>query len=164
MLIRHVVVVQGPPATLTDHLERSCFTVAAAKMQNTVFKLGRTSGPTTGVYHGCTAVTCIYRATEKVMTSLECVVLPPINEEAPFAAGGDSGALVYGPEGQAVGMIWGGVTRRVEDEAGVVRFKPTTLEINRAVFVTPLDAIIRHVEAKCESELGKGNFRLSLLG
>ena len=123
---------------MIDFLKNICFSTAEAKAHKVVFKLGRTSGLTVGVYNGSKTVIRQYRS--KAVESQEEVVLPVANLSPFFTREGDSGALVYGPEGEGLGMVWG----------GMVPTLPTSLTMERIVFVRPMQAIVRDVVARLE--------------
>lgn len=147
---------------LLNHLHRIGFNFAQAKAKNVVFKLGRTTGPTVGTHNHCKAITRSYRSTEGPVKSWESVVLPPDDEVCPFATFGDSGALVYGPQGEGLGMVWGGLLAVGKKENGV-HLGPSTLAIDRVVFVTPLQALFNSMKARIEREFGQGNIQLDWL-
>ena len=133
-----------PPPPLLDYLRQVGFNSAEGKARKAVFKLGRTTGPTVGLHHGCKAMARQYQS--KVVESLEEVVIPVTNNTPRFAKEGDSGALVYGPEGKGLGMVWGGVLSKV----------PTTMAVERMVYVTPIRAIARDVAAQFEQAYSDG--------
>lgn len=124
-----------------------------------MFKQGRTTGPTHGERHGTTAVTRVYQC--RMMQSLEQVVLPDV-QGGHFAGLGDSGALVYGSQGEVSGMIWGVATSSAEDQDSVSAQR-TTVALDRAVFVTPTEALLLDIQAKCDRELGEGKVRVSVI-
>ena len=148
------------PETLISYLRGIGFSAHDSKFSNTVFKQGRTTGSTHAQRHAPRAVTRTYK-TKAVVLSVESVVVPDV-DAGRFAYKGDSGSFVYNGSGAPEGVIWGGNTSDSADEQGKALIKPTTVDIARAVYVTPLDAILRHVQARLDGEFN-GKFQISLV-
>jgi hypothetical protein len=64
-----------------------------------------------------------------------------------FALPGDSGALMYDPDGSPVGMVWGFPTARGEVEMSWT-------------FYTPFGSAMSSLTAALAGTLGRGNFSL----
>lgn len=95
-----------PPKALVDHVGYH-FNVDEAKNKNLVFKLGRSTGPTTGVRHLPRTFIHEYDAEGRVTVSSTEQAIMSLKPNSFFAVHGDSGALAYNPDGDPTGMIWG---------------------------------------------------------
>ncbi len=114
-----------------------------------VFKMGRTTGPTVGVVHGCRAIQRVYYSAGPTQ-SRECVVLP-YDDSMPFARAGDSGALIYSDVGQGVGVIWG----------SSIGSAPQSIDLDKFVYYTPLDVIYNDMSAHLARLFGENTIRLT---
>jgi hypothetical protein len=117
-----------------------------------VFKMGRTTGPTMGIYHVCRPVVQVYKSLRQPVRSIEDVFIPCPGVER-FAKKGDSGALVYDGQGAGRWMVWGGLITQA----------PVEVDVERVVWATPMKAILGDVEAKLALRHGHSGFQVTLL-
>ena len=66
---------------------------------------------------------------------------------------GDSGAPVYGADGDAQFTVWGGLEQLRENGA---------LVVEHVVFATPIQVILHDVVAKLSQAIGHTNFKVTL--
>jgi len=139
-------IMQKPPRALVDHVGYN-FNAEEAKNNRLVFKLGRSTGPTTGIQHYPRVTIREYDGSHITVKSTEHVIVPAITN-MPFAVPGDSGALVYDPHADPAGMIWGCPVNCI----GGVDISCT--------FYTPFDSIMFSLTQVLSDMFGPENFLL----
>ncbi len=124
--------------------------------EDLVFKVGRTTGPTVGKLHGLRMIKRNHCSAGHTQ-SLEKVVVA-YEDNVPFALPGDSGALVYGAQGQGLGMVWGGPWEDTPQSN-------ESTKLGMVVYFTPLEAIYRDMTARLARQYGgEDKIRLTWIG
>lgn len=159
---------QGPPAPTVELLMSNLYDCEEAKKKDIVFKHGAKTGTTLGHNSTPRVASRIETRDGRSYHSTYRTALSALRLKPRFSWEGDSGALIYGPCGEKVGMLVAGVRGettgiRYDSVKGEYEVDPLgPIQLSSLTLYTPIEEVMRSIKARV-AQLVPGEHKIELV-